>query len=215
MPRAYVLDERARPKRRSHIAQGPGAKPKGWNYRVAWRRRGMQKTKYKHFFTFGPALDLWRALSHPEPWRFWEDWLGNPVRGEDPHCGGNWKGRCQPRCNLTIEQFIAERRRGLGRLIFCRLERQPTGPWEPMEDVWGWDDFSTKHGRRARERGSPPATVRAAPYSRQLYPAPGDPTYWLIPVEDRIGRDLRQIPERASERDPLTVPRWADPDVPF
>ena len=187
MTRRYQLDEPKPRKRPAGKPTGEGQLISGWNFRVWWKRSGMKRAKIKHFFTFKPALNLYLQLSHEEPWRFWNmPWNAEPLTGDEPHCGSErWFGRCSPPCSFTLREFIKERRARYGRLIDIRLERQPTGAWESLEDPSEWETSSTRNGLQRKPRAAYPAE-RWANRDRMLLPAPFDPAGWVKPIADDL-----------------------------
>ena len=101
-------------------------------YRVIWKREG-NRSKHRLFAGLPSAERYVGILTSPEPWKFLRD-----TKDKSPDdlwcCEGGPYSQCA--CGgMTVRQWCDERRDGLPRIEYCRIERRDVGPWaEPVAE---------------------------------------------------------------------------------
>ena len=89
-------------------------------YRVAWRRKGFRRTKYRTYKSEA-AAKRFMLLFGAEPW------LYNPKKGpEATWCCDGYECGCG---GGTVREYHAKMREEVPALEFLRLESRPVGAW--------------------------------------------------------------------------------------
>jgi hypothetical protein len=100
-------------------------------YRVVWRREGMDRAKKKRVANLANAERLIGILTSSEPWRFLRD-----TRDKGPDdlycCSGTAYSECA--CGgLTVREWCDEKRKDLPPIEYVRVEQRSVEPWVDSE----------------------------------------------------------------------------------
>ena len=107
-------------------------------WRVTWRREGMQRAKSKRFALERTARKWVALLTSDEPW---------VVLGKDPDkvecCSGGYECGC---AGVTIRESMEATRANLPKITDLRVDSRTVGAWSPSTTDSAVTESSTTRG---------------------------------------------------------------------